>query len=153
MAPSACEDWRTPDWLFAQVDAEFGFTLDACATAESAKCARYYTVADDGLSQPWEGVVWCNPPYGRGQLAKWVKKGCESARAGAVVVMLVPCWCDTRWWHQFVMAGAELRFISSRVEFHGPGDWVCHQWSGNVVVVFRRGACGVVVGRTYVRGG
>lgn len=22
-----------------------------------------FTIADDGLSQPWHGFVWCNPPY------------------------------------------------------------------------------------------
>lgn len=24
---------------------------------------RSYSVEDDGLAQPWYGLVWCNPPY------------------------------------------------------------------------------------------
>ena len=64
-------DWETPHALFAALDAEFHFTLDVCASPDNAKCARYFTVADDGLAQPWEGVCWMNPPYGRG-VERWI---------------------------------------------------------------------------------
>ena len=39
---------KPPRWLFDELDAKFGFTLDVCATAENAKCERYFTRADDG---------------------------------------------------------------------------------------------------------
>jgi hypothetical protein len=35
-------------------------------------CDRYYTAADDGLAQPWDGLVWCNPPYSR--FKPWVER-------------------------------------------------------------------------------
>jgi hypothetical protein len=59
--------------LFARLDAEHGFTLDACATAANAKCAAYFTRKEDGLRQPWTGRVWCNPPYGR-EIGLWLAK-------------------------------------------------------------------------------
>jgi phage N-6-adenine-methyltransferase len=63
---SATGEWETPQVLFDQLDWIYGgFTLDPCATAESAKCPRFYTRSDDGLSQPWTGKVFMNPPYGR----------------------------------------------------------------------------------------
>jgi hypothetical protein len=34
-------EWATPQDFFDKMNAEFGFTLDAAATAENAKCARY----------------------------------------------------------------------------------------------------------------
>jgi len=111
-------DWETPQELFDELDAEFGFTLDPCATERNAKCAKFYTAADDGLSQSWAGeVVFVNPPYGR-EVGKWVRKGYEEAQAGAIVVMLLPARTDTAWWHDYCMAG-EVRFIRGRIKFVG----------------------------------
>ena len=44
-----------PPQVFDPLNAEFGFTLDPCATAANAKCAKYFTEADDGLTQSWAG--------------------------------------------------------------------------------------------------
>lgn len=46
-------DYCTPQDFFAQLDAEFHFTLDAAATEKSAKCEKYYTPETDGLASPW----------------------------------------------------------------------------------------------------
>lgn len=53
---SDSSEWRTPDDLFQQLDAEFHFTLDPCSTDENAKCERHFTKQDDGLSQNWGGT-------------------------------------------------------------------------------------------------
>lgn len=73
--------WATPQEFFDKLNEEFNFTLDVCATLENAKCSRFYTIDDDGLSQSWTGTVWCNPPYGR-QIGKWIQKGHESSLGG-----------------------------------------------------------------------
>jgi phage N-6-adenine-methyltransferase len=93
--------------------------LDVCATPENAKCPAYYTRADDGLSRPWTGRVWCNPPYGRG-IAAWVRRAAEAAESGEadVVVCLVPSRTDTRWWHDWATRG-EVEFIPGRIRFGG----------------------------------
>lgn len=65
--------WETPQEFFDKLNREFDFTLDACATPENAKCINFYSPEQDGLSMPWNGRVWCNPPYGR-QVGQWVKK-------------------------------------------------------------------------------
>lgn len=62
---SATDDWATPPHVFAVLDAEFSFTLDACASADNAKCDRFFTPADNGLAQSWAPATsWMNPPYG-----------------------------------------------------------------------------------------
>lgn len=114
---SATDDWATPPDVFAKLDAEFGFTLDACASPGNAKCDRFFTIEDDGLSRPWEGVVWMNPPYGR-TIRAWMDKAIASARAGATVVCLVPARTDTAWWHD-VAAKGEVRFLRGRLKFGG----------------------------------
>lgn len=119
---SKCDTWETPRALFAELDAEFNFTLDVCALPSNAKCPRYYTPAEDGLAQPWPArdVYWCNPPYGR-QVARWLAKAAESAKAGATVVCLVPARTDTRWFHRIIVPNAEVRFLEGRLYF-GPGE-------------------------------
>lgn len=52
---SNTSEWETPTAFFKALDAEFHFTLDPCATHENAKCKRYYTIEDDGLTQNWGG--------------------------------------------------------------------------------------------------
>jgi len=61
------DEWYTPRWLFAA--AGITFDVDVCAPADPAfrtcPARRYLTVLDDGLTSPWHGTVWCNPPYSK----------------------------------------------------------------------------------------
>ena len=71
---SKTTEWETPQNLYDELDAEFGFTLDVCATQENAKCERFFTKEQDGLVQSWKGErVWCNPPYGR-EVGRFIEK-------------------------------------------------------------------------------
>ncbi len=116
-ASSATDLWATPQEFFDNLHAEFDFTLDVCASIENAKCERYFTKEDDGLSQQWTGSCWMNPPYGR-EIGKWMCKAMNSSMAGATVVCLVPARTDTAWWHDYAMKG-EIRFIRGRLKFGG----------------------------------
>lgn len=131
-------DWATPDAFFDLVHAEFGFTLDAAAEPHNAKCLEFYTEAEDGLAQPWPGVVWCNPPYGR-TIGRWVEKGYSEAQAGATVVMLIPARTDTAYWHDYVMKAAEVRLIRGRLVF-GQGEARSNAPFPSALVVFRPGS-------------
>ena len=74
-------DWETPQEFFDSLDSLFHFTLDACALPENAKCKKFFSPKENGLEQPWHGVVWCNPPYGR-KIGDWIKKGYEESHGG-----------------------------------------------------------------------
>lgn len=113
---SATDEWPTPDDLFANLDSEFAFTLDPCADSDNAKCAKFFTKDDDGLSQPWSGAVFMNPPYGR-QIGEWVRKAWLSSLEGATVVCLIPARTDTKYWHDYAMKASEVRFIKQRLHF------------------------------------
>lgn len=118
MFSSATDLWATPQWLFDDFNAEFGFTLDACALPSNAKCAKYFTPEVDGLAQDWAGeVVWCNPPYGR-EIGKWVKKCAEEAKKNnTTVVALLPARTDTKWFHEYIYHKAEVVFLRGRLKF------------------------------------
>jgi phage N-6-adenine-methyltransferase len=138
-------EWPTSQADFDELNAEFHFTLDPCATHENAKCERYFTKEDDGLAQSWAGeAVFMNPPYGR-EIARWVKKAHESAQEGATVVGLIPARPDTRYWHDYIANAAEVRFLRGRLRF-GDGRYPAPFPSAIVVwtpqSVTRRCNCG-----------
>jgi len=133
MFSSTTDMWETPKDLFDRMNAVFRFDLDVCATAENAKCDRFFSPEDDGLSQNWTGACWMNPPYGR-VISLWVKKAYESARSGATVVCLLPARTDASWWHDYVMRG-EIHFIRGRLKFGGAKH---NAPFPNAIVVFRR---------------
>jgi phage N-6-adenine-methyltransferase len=110
--------WETPKPLFEALDAEFHFTVDVCADASNAKCPHYYTPAQDGLRQRWQGVCWCNPPYGA-EIALWVQKAYESSLWGTTVVCLLPARTDTRWWQRYIepLPKADVRCLPGRQRF------------------------------------
>lgn len=86
MFSSKTDLWETPQVFFNEWDSRYHFTLDACALPENAKCRRYFTPEQDGLRQEWSGVVWCNPPYGRG-----IGKGGESCQVNGYRGYAAPC--------------------------------------------------------------
>lgn len=61
-----------------------GIDLDpaSCAQANDiVRADRYYSIEDDGMTQPWFGRVWLNPPYG-GQAEHFVERFIEFYVAG-----------------------------------------------------------------------
>lgn len=129
--------WGTPPEIFEPLHAEFSFTLDPCATAESAKCARFFTETDDGLAQPWSTErVFLNPPYGR-EIYAWTRKAREAAEGGALVVALLPASCDLAWWHDDVVPHAEVRYIRGRVRFLTDGPYRASGFFASVIVIWR----------------
>jgi site-specific DNA-methyltransferase (adenine-specific) len=78
---SLTEQWATPKSFFDELDKEFGFTLDVCASKWNNKVDNYFDEFQNGLEQTWTGVVWMNPPYGR-TIKSWMKKAYESSICG-----------------------------------------------------------------------
>ena len=100
---SAHVEWGTPPDLKESLDKEFGFTLDPCTPGEIW----------DGRGISWGGHrVFCNPPYGKG-IGSWLAKGPEATLA----VFLLPSRTDTKWFHDYALKAAEIRFFRGRLKF------------------------------------
>lgn len=115
--------WGTPPDFFASLHAEFDFEIDLAALPENALLPKFYTPADNSLSQNWTTssgkAAWLNPPYGR-EIGNWVRKAYESSvEHGTTVVVLVPSRTDTRWWQDWAMKADEIRLVSGRLKFVG----------------------------------
>lgn len=127
--------WETPQSFFDELDKEFHFDLDACALSNNAKCKKYITPEQDGLSVPWNGqTIWCNPPYGR-SIGKWVKKAYETSLQNKTVVMLLPARTDTQWFHDYIYFNSEVRFVKGGLKF---GHSLSNAPFPSMIVIFRR---------------
>ena len=118
MYSSKTDNWATPQAFFDELNEEFCFNLDPCASEENHKCERFFTRQQDGLSRDWGGYrVFCNPPYGK-EIGAWVEK-CyqEGHKENTLVVMLIPARTDTKYFHDFIMHRAEIRFVRGRLKF------------------------------------
>lgn len=116
----------TPEWVLDRVRALGRIELDPCwnPSATTGAAATFDGGEHgDGLVRPWNapGVVFVNPPYSRGQIAKWVAKAqAESAANPAMeVVMLIPCDPSTRWWAAAYGSADAVCFVSRRIKFGG----------------------------------
>lgn len=129
--------WETPPEVYGPLDEEFNFTLDPCAQASTAKCSKFYTEDDDGLSKSWCGErVFMNPPYGK-EIYAWTRKAREEQSRGVLVVGLLPASTDLKWWHEDVVGYAEVRYIRGRVRFLTGGPYRASGFFPSVVVVWR----------------
>jgi site-specific DNA-methyltransferase (adenine-specific) len=108
---------ETPLYIFDPLNAEFNFTLDVCASEANKKCAKFFSVEQNGLTKDWgKEICWMNPPFQNKKV--WVKKAYEASQNGAAVVCLLPARTNTNWRHDYCMKG-EIRFIRGRVVFVG----------------------------------
>lgn len=101
------------------MERRISFTLDPCAEVSTAKCDKFYTIEDDGLTKDWSNeVVFCNPPYGK-VISKWVEKCYNESLKGTTIVLLIPARTDTRYFHKFIYnkPNVEIRFIKGRLCF------------------------------------
>lgn len=139
------DHWATPPKMVAALELEFGpFDLDPCCVPDTAKAPTFYTPDVDGLSLPWFGRVFLNPPYSKP--GTWLEKAiAEVERPGGadLVVALLPASTDTRWFHSLVKDRAEIRFILGRVRFFG---WqrtpITAPKAPSIYAIYRRAALG-----------
>lgn len=115
--------WETPQDFFNKLNTLFNFTLDACAEDCTAKVDEYYTEEDNALIQKWDGVVWCNPPYGR-QQGKFVHKALEEYNKNdSTIVLLIPARPDTKLWQDMIFPNAtQICFVRGRLRFGNSKD-------------------------------
>lgn len=107
------DEWLTPRHVLAALGP---FDLDPCAPQVRPwdTAARHYTVMDNGLVQPWEGRVWCNPPYGL-EAAQWLARCADHGNAMALIFART----ETRMFFDHVWPKAQgVLFLEGRLYFH-----------------------------------
>lgn len=123
--------WGTPWPLFLEIQRRFGwggYTIDPCAEEWSAKCPRFYTAEDDGLSQPWgtitaPGRAFINPDFS--DIGPWFREALAKLRKAEIelATFLVPARTGMPWWHEVVLPFCSVVWCVGRVEFLPPPDY------------------------------
>ncbi len=130
---------ETPPALFAALDAERHFTIDACALPSNTKCDLFY--APDGLwwrqgpgiaSREAPGVdgltglytgqrVWCNPPFSL--FDEWLPWAWRNSDAELITMIAPGVRGDRPWWQRWVEPYRDDRpeVLSSPSRPQGPG--------------------------------
>lgn len=106
------DEWYTPRWI---LDPLGYFDLDPCSPLDRPwdTAGRHLTIEDDGLTSPWAGRVWCNPPYS--EVDQWVKKLADHGDGTALVFART----ETAYWQDHVWPRATgVLFLRGRVAFH-----------------------------------
>jgi hypothetical protein len=110
----ATSEWWTPYSVFEAIGLKFD--LDPCAPrlpdAPWIPAVKRYSRPRNGLSLPWKGRVWLNPPYGK-QTGGWVEKLSSHGHG----IALVFARTDVRWWHKVVPKADAVCFIEGRLTF------------------------------------
>jgi len=111
------DDWYTPPEIFAALG--LAFDLDPCSPGPGhwVPAKRVYTKEDDGLSKPWEGMVFMNPPFGgRHGHVPWLVKFLDHACG----IAIVRAYTSSDWWHEhmhraqmIVLPKGKTKFIPS----------------------------------------
>ena len=106
------DEWLTPQNI---LNALGPFDLDPCAPINRPwdMAARHYTVADDGLSKPWAGRIWLNPPYGT-HTFEWMERLAEHQEGLALIFART----ETRGFHSTIWNKAHsVFFFRGRLRF------------------------------------
>lgn len=106
------DEWLTPPDIFKPLQP---FDLDVAQPISPPwKIAdRGFNKLQDGLSQTWEGFVWCNPPYGK-ETDKWLAKMKQHNNG----IALVFARTDTKMFHKYVFSADAVLFINRRLLFY-----------------------------------
>lgn len=113
-AKCSTDEWYTPPYIFERLGS---FDLDPCSPMkplwEIGK--TNYTQVDDGLSKPWTGRVWLNPPYSRPLIDHFVFKLAEHGNGIALLFNR----CDSKLFHDVIFKKADgILFLRGRIKFY-----------------------------------
>lgn len=123
------DDCYTPRWVFDAMRLEFD--LDVASPPGGpwhVPTKRYYTANDDGLAQPWDGIIWCNPPYSN--FRPWAERYAETDR-----IALMGLVSNSSWVGPVLSASDVVAFLTHR-RFHRP-DGTVTDFRQSMFVAFR----------------
>lgn len=120
---SGCNEWYTPERyldLAREVLGEIDLDPASCAFAnETVKARLFYSEEDDGLTKPWHGRVWMNPPYSADLVLKFAEKFVSEYNDGNVTegIVLVNNATETAWFVSLVNVATAVCFPRGRIRY------------------------------------
>ena len=114
--PGKSDEWYTPKYVFEALGCAFDLDpANAAPYGGNVPCLQRYD--RDGLTLPWFGFVWLNPPFGgRNGLQPWIEKFFAHGNG----VLLVPDRTSAPWFHDCAKRASAVLFVAGRIKFQKP---------------------------------
>lgn len=131
----ASDEWYTPPEIFEALGETFD--LDPCSPGPEhwVPARRVYTKVEDGLAQPWTGLVFMNPPFGgRNGHVPWLKKFLAHANG----IAIVRAYTSSAWFHEYAVKADAMCFPRGKTKFVRP-DGSIGKAPGHGVVLLAMG--------------
>jgi hypothetical protein len=126
------DDWYTPPEIFTALG--LTFDLDPCSPGPGhwVPARNVYTKHDDGLSRPWEGTVFMNPPFGgRFGHVPWLRRFFDHRNG----VAIVRAYTSSSWWHELMPRAEAILFPRGKTKFIRPDGSVGKAPGHGIVLV------------------
>lgn len=146
------DDWYTPAYIFDALGCSFD--LDVAAPVDGPRyvpTSRWLSA--DGLTMPWDGFVWMNPPFGHQSTKRaWLRRFFDHGNG----IALVPDRTSAPWWQEFAPMADAILFVAGKIKFErpdgtigeSPGTGTCLFAAGDyAAAVLRRSGLGLVLMR------
>lgn len=123
---SGSDEWYTPHYLpdfarFVMGEIDLDPASNEIAN-ETVQASKFYTIEDDGLDLPWNGRIWCNPPWHYGGMMAWVEKLLEEIREGRCTeaFFLTSASTETEWFRTLFHEAQTTILTDHRLQYFNP---------------------------------
>jgi phage N-6-adenine-methyltransferase len=138
---SGDNEWYTPQEII-EAARKVLITIDLDpASSEVAntivRATTFYAAEDNGLSHPWRGHIFMNPPYAQPLIGQFCEKICEEFDAGGIsAIVLTNNATETAWFQTLSSRAAAICFPRSRIRFWSPGKTNASPLQGQAIFYF-----------------
>ena len=140
MGTAGSDAWYTPIEYLELARRVLG-AIDCCPASSTfaqnrfdfGKRCVHFTSATNGLTKPWCGRVWLNPPFSKGLMSAFVDKLIGEYRSGRVsaAILLTTVFSANVWFQRASRAAAGLCLLEKRIQFENetgaPGKQIYSQ--------------------------
>ena len=132
-------EWYTPPHVFEAMGTAFDLDVAHPGLDVVDWIPTRRILTEDGLTAPWTGFVWMNPPFGsRNGIVPWLDRFFVHGNG----VALCPDRTSAPWWQIYAAKADAILFVSPKIHFI-PGAGVTASSPGTGTTLFAAGALGV----------
>ena len=139
LAAGRSDEWYTPPSMLDAIGLRYDLDPASPGPGHWVPARRVFTSADDGLAQPWIGLVWLNPPFGaRNGQVPWLRRFIEHGNG----ICLVSAYTSSGWFHDLAVRCDAMLFPRGKTKFvRADGTVGRSPGSGVVLLAMGRVAC------------